>query len=135
MTTHEEIDERTISDALSILQRDYWNVVCGIAEDLRDAVKSGEVSDVEEAETWLHETVDGHQYVIYTHLNFRVLQFADNRDALSDELGAECLLRDGNVNWAGMAYMALLADVRDRLGDLDDLFTSEDDDTDEAASE
>jgi hypothetical protein len=122
MTTQEEIDERTVSDALSIIQRDYWNVVRGIEADLRDAVKNGEVSDVEEAETWLHETVDGHQYVIYTHLNFRVLQFSNNRDALSDELGAEELLRDGNVNWAGMAYMALMADVRDRLGDLDDLF-------------
>lgn len=122
MATREEIDERTISDALSIIQRDYWNVVDGITDNLRDAVKNGEVSDVDGAETWLHETVDGHQYVIYTHLNFRVLQFSDNRDALSDELGAELLLKDGDVNWAGMTYMALLADVRDRLGDLDDLF-------------
>jgi len=36
-----------------------------------------------------------------------------------------------SVNWAALAYMAMLADVRERIGDLAYLFETDDDDDDD----
>jgi hypothetical protein len=92
-------------------------------------------SDAEEArETWLHETIDGHQWVIYTYYNFFVLAHSENDSAFTDEFGTEGVVRDGNINWAALAYMALLADVRERLSDVGELAPEESDEDEKVGS-
>ena len=128
---NETVNAHTVEQAMSILRREYWEHVHSLADDLRDAVKDGEVSNADEALEYVEQSVDGSRWVIYTYLNMRVLMFSDHENAAADELGPDGLVTDGNVHWAGMAYMALRADVLDALGDLADLFTSEDEDNEE----
>lgn len=118
----DELNDRTIEQANSILGRRYHAQIAEIVADLRDCIKSGEVMDTDGAQDWLHETLDGHQWVIYTHYNFDVLRYSSNHDAAADEYGGEELIKDGDMNWALLAYCAMEADVREEIGDFGDLF-------------
>jgi hypothetical protein len=113
-------DER-IEAARRILRADYWADVRGVVDDLRSAIERGHVADTDDAETWLHETVDGHQRVICTGQAIEGLLYTDNESAFVEEFGEDGLVRDGNVNWSGLMYCALLADIRAQIGDLEQL--------------
>lgn len=119
---NDELNDQIISQAENILSRRYRAQIVGIVDDLRDCIKSGEVTDADGAYEWLHETLDGHQWVIYTHYNYDVLRESSNCDAAADECGGEGLIKDGNVNWALLAYCAMKADCEEEIGDMDDLF-------------
>ena len=58
----------------------------------------------------LHEAIDGHQWVIYTHFNRQVLQYSANESYAADNYGSESLIVDGQINWAGLAYGAMYGD-------------------------
>ena len=111
-------NETTVSDALSILYRDYFAAVRSIADEALSLAKSGEIADDEALSDWLHESIDGHQRVIYTYKAKLVLICTDNPDAYADDFGAEGLVKSGAINWEGMAYAAMLADVRALLDDV-----------------
>jgi hypothetical protein len=73
-------------------------------------------------DTRLHETVDGHQWVIYCAYNLPVLEHSDNADYMEENLGDDCIaaaLKDGGVNGlhTALAYWALYADVQDAIND------------------
>lgn len=70
-----------------------------------------DVSDV------LHETIDGHQWVIYTAYHFDVLKHSPNDGAYFDEIGELTLT---SLDLAPIVYAALAADVRAELPDLGD---------------
>jgi hypothetical protein len=63
----------------------------------------------------LHETIDGHCWVIYTAYNFQVLQHSDNDGYAVEEWGSDCATRDGVLNTAMLAFGALWADVSDYM--------------------
>lgn len=128
MTT--ETPTITHDDAMQVLRKEYFDTVRGIVADLERAIKDKEVTTEDEAQDWLHETVDGCQDVIYTYRAQQVLLHSDNSDAYSSEYGEEGIIENGQIQWSRMAYAALMADVRDAIGDMGKLFT-EDDDTDE----
>ena len=70
----------------------------------------------------LHETIDGHQWVIYYAYNLDVLQYSANSKYMVDELGVEYagqVLKDRGLSGlhSALAYWALYADV---MGALDD---------------
>lgn len=74
-------------------------------DELRDLVR--------EDDQPLHDAVDGNWWVIYTHANLKVLLYSSNDSAYVDEFGADGLVKDGNINYSAMAYMAMLADVHE----------------------
>ena len=101
----------------------YWAEVRSCAESIlsetREYFDGGDWQDA--LQRRLHETIDGHEWIIYTHRNREVLVHASNPDAYAEEFGGTPATGPGDdaVNWAVLAYAALYADVRDHLSDLD----------------
>lgn len=121
----DKIDEEDVQAAVSIINRDYMDDVRGVADDLKRAIKDGEIDSPTDADEWLHQTLDGHARVIYTFQSKLGLISSDNADAAVEDTG-EVPMQNGEINWAAMMYYAMATDVRDYLGDFDDLFEEED---------
>lgn len=85
---------------------EYWIEVCALAQSITSEAKEYD-RDIEEV---LHETIDGHEWVIYTHYNFDVAKHSPNDDAWKDCYGSPEL--PDNFD-AIRAFFALEADVRE----------------------
>jgi hypothetical protein len=130
MTEEQQI---TVEQAERVLRAEYWDDVRTMAEDARRAVKDGEVTDADGMNDWLWETVDGTGRVIYTAQAMDGLRWSEHDDAYFDEgLYCEEDFRDG-IPWSKLMFCAMLADVREDLGDFDPLFETEDDDAEAEA--
>ena len=106
-------------------QRDYWNEVTSIAESVtsetfdefdkgtqREIMEDNQLDEFREMlQERLHETIDGHQWIIYTSYNYDVMRFSDNEGAAIEDMGSDVLVKDGSLNTALIAYCALEADV------------------------
>ena len=104
------------AQALAILRQDYLNDVETVVQNLKDEIAAGNITDREEADDWLRETVDGHSRVIYTGQAIECLLFSDNDMAYFEETG------DGKPdNWSVVAFYAFERDVLEAAGDLGDL--------------
>jgi hypothetical protein len=69
-------------------------------------------------DTYLHETIDGHQWVIYCGYNLDVLKYSDNPDYMIDNLGGESeILASQGLSGlhTALAFWAMYADVQDAL--------------------
>ena len=80
-------------------------------------------------DTVLHETIDGHQWVIYYAYNLDVLQHSSNEDYMIDHFGVDeagCVLKDRGLNGlhSALAYWALYADVADCISEALDEYES-----------
>ena len=62
----------------------------------------------EEMETWLHETLDGHEFIIYTMKANAVLMVSNNDDAYEQEIG-------GYGKMETRAFFAMRQDVAERI--------------------
>jgi len=84
-----------------------------------------EVTDRETAEELindrlLHETIDGHQWVIYNSYNASVMSFSDNEDYYIDNFGTEdagIVLKERGLSGLhnAIAFWAMYADVQEEL--------------------
>lgn len=113
--------------ANGILQREYEQVISDIVYEAKAKIADlddDEITCTDDLETWLHESIDGHEFVIYTYRNFQVLRYSSNDGAYVEDFGAEDLAKEGGVNWPALTYCAMLADVRDELGDVDELLAA-----------
>jgi len=118
--TREEA-EKIVKDAEHVLRAEYWADVRGLAhsimDELRDQIKDG--NSGEPLREWLiehiNETIDGNERVIYTWQAQKTLLFTENQDAYVDQFGKEGIANDGAINWSGLAYCALEADVMEQL--------------------
>lgn len=120
------LTEKQISNiAEGIAERDYRETVQGIIEDLKRAVKDGEITDRDGAIEWIEQTIDGHHDVIYTSCAQEICRQSSNDGAYFEDFGAEGAITDGGIEWSKLAYCALRADVLEEIGDLDDLFQEE----------
>lgn len=126
----DQVTEREVDEAIRIIKRDYYQDVKGLAEDLIEAIKDGEIEDTEELQERLREDVDGSQRVIYTMQNHLGLLASDNSDAYIERFG-EAPIEGGDINYAALMAAAMEQDVLDELGDLDDLFEEEDEEEDD----
>ena len=104
-----------MSDSQTITHRDYWNQVESIARDVTSEARA----DGDDLYDRLHETIDGHEWVIYTYKAQQIIAHSQNDGAI-EELGIECAITDGCLNWSAIAYCAFEADVREQLGDVED---------------
>lgn len=109
----DQITEEDVNAAVSIIQRDYYQDVKGIADEIRQAIKDGEITDVDQLDERLQQEVDGSGRVIYTFQSKLGLLVTSNDEAYEEEFGEKP--RDIA---AQMAY-ALLQDVREELSDIE----------------
>ena len=90
---------------------EYWDCVKEIAREAREQKEQDEYD-------YIHETVDGCSWVIYTHDAHKVMLFTDNEDAAFEE-GVD--LSDVG-SWSEivtrLADCAMLADVEAALAEL-----------------
>jgi hypothetical protein len=109
---------------------DYQHEVERLARDAHEEARDhGRDLDVV-----IHETVDGHEWVIYTRFNASVLASSNNAEA-GAEFGGDLagILRTRGVSGllAVLACAAMMQDVREVAADLED----EDEDEDEDAED
>jgi len=116
----DRVTEEDVNAAVSIIQRDYYQDVRDLGDSLKDEIKSGDIADAEQLEERINQDVDGSARVIYTFQAKLGMLVTDNDEAY-EEFDFE------NPTVEQKMYCAMVADVRDYLGDLDDLFTGEED--------
>lgn len=111
--------DEMIRDGLRLLSDEYERHCKTIGDELMELARSGEFGEdgVEQADTWLHEMIDGDGWVVYTQKAQIVCLVSENYGAYIDEFGSEGAVEDGAVQWNRFAYCAMLADVRDYLAD------------------
>ena len=105
---------------------EYWTEIKGIAADLVTEAMEQAENDKDKAEelindSLLHETIDGHQWVIYYGYNLDVIKYSDNEGYYNDNFGAESLaasLEQGGLDMlhCHIAFWCMYADVQDQLG-------------------
>lgn len=101
--------EQQVKDAVAVIQRDYYADVQGVVDELERQVKDGTITTREQADDWLHETIDGHQRVIYTWQAKLGMLASENEDAYEDEYGE----KPGTVEIA--MYAAMKKDVEEAV--------------------
>ena len=99
---------------MRVLRAEYYQGVRSITQELADRIKNGDISSDEDLQDALHQDVNGSYWVIYTHANFQVLSCSDHHDAYSEEYGQPAVEGD-SINWAALAYAALMRDVQDQM--------------------
>ena len=118
--------------------QDYWKEVQDLArnmlsetwewiEDKADYDRDELIEETLERvnDTVLHETVDGHQWVIYYSYNLDVIKHSNNEDYYNDNFGAESLahsLSEGGLDTlhCHIAFWCLYADIQDMIGTVQD---------------
>lgn len=116
---------------------DYWQAVSCVTDSviyrINEALQCGDIEfdrdSIEEFinDSCLHETVDGCQYVIYSHYSLPIIQYSPNENYAMDNFGAEHIAH--NLKEHGLSglhtcltFWALYADVQEKLSDiLDDV--------------
>lgn len=95
-------------------RRDYYAEIRYIAADAVDKILAGRLTD--DLGDYLHETVDGHSFVIYTSQSLDVMRHSDNWLAAEEHGGMDAVRAD---DFSGTlviyAYYAMLADVTREL--------------------
>ena len=107
--------------------QDYYFEVNAIAEALVSEAMAEHDNDVEQAmvninDSRLHETIDGHQWIIYHDYNLSIIEHSSNDDYMIDNMGLDSAgqaLQSGGLNGLhqAIAFWALYADVYELLQD------------------
>ena len=105
-----DVTEEDVRDAVSVIQRDYYQDVKNLGDELIERVKDGEIPERDGFGDALHDAVDGTQRVIYTWQARLGLLATKNDDAYFEELGEE-LTCDGSVPYEQLMFYALQRDV------------------------
>ena len=106
---------------------EYWTEINSLADSIACEAMQDNDSDIDAArdDIWdsrLHETIDGHQWVIYYSYNLDVIAHSDNDDYMVDNFGSEALehsLKEGGLDGLHMAiaFWCMYADVADKIED------------------
>lgn len=109
-----------MTDNNHITAKQYWFEIKTICDDAIEAYHEEHEEKAKPAypDEWvldrLHETIDGHQWVIYTHYNPQVLTHSENQDAAWDTF--EPVQKDSYGElMAFLAYCSMEADVLSRI--------------------
>lgn len=109
----QERANRECESARGRLAKEYREDIEGIVDAIRTEIASGSIDDIDDLDTYIHETVDGCERVIYTVQAKEACIFSDNDDAWE-----ECYEPRGSIDWSAMAYWVVRADVLEGLGDI-----------------
>jgi hypothetical protein len=121
LVPREPTADEKLENARRILRADYWSDVKLYADEIREEIASGEITDAEDAYEHLDERVDGAYRVIYTHAAMETVMWSDHDGAYFEEFGPEGAADGDQIEWSRLAYAAFRADILDNLGDLEDL--------------
>lgn len=90
---------------MQVSSQEYWS-------EVRELAVETLTLPADEQMDWLHETIDGHEFVIYTAKALCVLMHTNNDDEVfeSGDL-ADC--KNSTAVYSRMAYFAMVADVLD----------------------
>ena len=102
-----------MDDAVNIINRDYLEDVHGVGDDIIRAAKEGEITDRDDFETYLHESIDSQQRVIYTFQAKLGLLVSDNASAGLEDGIVE--LSGDTIPWEQLMYAAMERDVLEYL--------------------
>lgn len=105
-----DITEKQHDEAVRVLRAEYYSAVRAIVDEAMGEMKDGTIADREALDEWIHQSVDGSYWVIYTHANMQVLFVSDNDDAYMDDFG-DAPVEGGNINWAALAFAAMRRDI------------------------
>lgn len=112
MFTYETEDE-VIAAGERFERARYWAAVRGIAEDA--LATHPDDDDAQHEAVW--QSVDGSEWIIYTHRNLDVLRFTEQDEAYEDF--GELPVKDGAyLVYQWIAFCAMKADVEDELARL-----------------
>ena len=124
-----------------ITHYEYWKEVEELAEMLVTEQMDYADNDREAAEEAindhaLHETIDGHQWIIYNAYNLDVIKWSDNADYYADNFGGDDLaavMKEGGLDRVHtvVAFFAMYADVQDKLESAFDDYEAELEEDDE----
>ena len=103
--------------------KEYWKEVRDIASSLVSEAMTDCENDRNDAlesiyDRGLHETIDGHEWVIYYSHNLDVIRHSDNEDYYEQNFGGDCIKTDlerGGIDGlhVAMAFWCMYADVSD----------------------
>ncbi len=110
-----DTDEVKFDDALRGLRRAYYSAVADYAKDIIDHAKDNPDDDRESIDQYIHESIDGSEWVIYTQKAQIVLLCSDNDGTYESDFGAEGMVEDGSIRWERLASAALRQDVNEQL--------------------
>lgn len=113
----------------TISSRDYFVECKELAQTIFEEVMQENDNEIEQCNydglfyDRLHDTIDGHQWIIYNHYNLQVLQHASNPEAMIEEMGNESAgssLEEGGLSTLHMhlAFWAMKEDVNSELQEL-----------------
>ena len=116
-----------------ITSSEYWVEIDSIAENMASEALSDNDNDIDAArddiqDSRLHETIDGHQWVIYYAYNDDVLYHSENSDYYENNFGTDEMahtIKERGLDGLKtvMAFWAMYADVQDIINDkLDEAF-------------
>jgi len=129
-----DITEKQHDEAVRVLRAEYYSAVRSIVDEALEELGRGDIDGRAGLDEYLHQSIDGSYWVIYTHANFQVIFVSDNHDAYMEEYG-EPPIQGGDINWAALAFGAMQRDVQQLLNAYDDdieALLSGDEDLDEA---
>ena len=111
----------------NITSLQYWNEIQSLAVSIAEDAMSHCDNNREEAEelindSLLHETIDGHQWIIYSAYNLDVYQYSDNPDYYINNFGgddAAYVLKEKGLDGLhqALAFWSLCADVQDKISE------------------
>ena len=111
----------------NITSSQYWNEVQSLAVSIAEDAMSYCDNSREEAEelindSLLHETIDGHQWIIYYAYNLDVYQYSDNSEYYIDNFGSDdaaYVLKEKGLDGLHqvLAYWSLYADVQEKIAE------------------
>ena len=91
------------------IQRDYYDAVNGIVDDIVEEIENGQ-TDPDDYQDRVSESVDNSEWIIYTWRAMEVLRISQNNEAYTEwGLGAEAF--EHGIPWSQLAYAAMEQDV------------------------
>jgi hypothetical protein len=108
-----------------LTRKEYFDEIRAIrANALEEYKEYGSDTDPNEwVSEWLHQTIDGHEWIIYNWYHTQVLTWTDNDDAAFDVIEKVSGTNSTEV-LTPLAFYAMEADVRDHLdmGDFEAVY-------------
>jgi hypothetical protein len=95
---------------------EYWAEVSSLCDDFAEEMENYDRDDWMQ---YVHETLDGHSFCIYTDESQDVMRHSVNSGRAAEDFGGDAVVQDGQMNWGMMAFCALEADVYEEMHSRD----------------
>jgi hypothetical protein len=96
------------------LEQHYAQRITEILESVAAAIETGEITNEDERDTWIYESID-QSSIIYTREAIQTLLCSANENAWTDDVGSDIPMHGDRINWSALALFAMRQDVNDRL--------------------